>query len=97
MTKQEAKRLEALADQAYRLLGSNYTSSKQLVLLCRQAQRPDSTTTEIGIHARTEETITRILSTVHSLRSLARECLTIYNRDTGQQVTCSDGGPDEAA
>lgn len=97
MTKQEAERLEELAEQAYRLLGSNHTSAKQLTILCRQAQRENSTTTELGIHARTEETITRILSTVHAFRSLARECLTIYNRDTGQQVTCNDGGPDAAA
>lgn len=98
MTKQEAERLEELADQAYRLLVGNVTQAKHLAIMCRQAQRADSTTTEIGVHARTQETITSILSTVHSFRSLARECLTIYNRKPAidRQVTC-DGGPPEAA
>jgi hypothetical protein len=89
MTKQEAKRLEELADQAYRLLVGNVARAKQLTILCRQAQRVDSSTTEQGINARTQETITGILSTVHSFRALSRECLTIYNRDN--QVTWGDG------
>lgn len=78
MTPNEAEQLKRLAIQAERLIAGNLRETQRLVVLTAQAGKDDSTTTEMGIHWRTEELIVSMLANVHALREISATALRIH-------------------
>lgn len=87
MTPNDAELLHRRALQAERLIAGNLRETQQLVVLTAQATKPDSDTTEMNIHWRTEELIVSILANVHTLREISKTALRIHNRvETGDDT-----------
>ena len=75
----ESRRLLHFAATAERQLLANQQAAQRLAMMIAQATKKHSTTSELMIHARNEELITAVHSTIHTLRELSKTALRFHN------------------